>query len=139
AVQGGSGWIRAAARRLLVDGARSVYHAVPLPDSVRLAVSRAMLRRRGLRDPASHRPASAAGSGSTRAVGAAVVPAMVATPADRRRREAVREAIRRANESELDEFLASNTTISLPDPGGAPLVTVILVLYNQAPLTLACL
>jgi GT2 family glycosyltransferase len=52
--------------------------------------------------------------------------------------EELREQVRKSSEANLENFLASSEQIVLPAPE-TPQVTVILVLWNQAPLTLACL
>ena len=52
--------------------------------------------------------------------------------------EELREQVRTSSEASLQTFLASSEQIVLPAPD-APRVTVILVLWNQAALTLACL
>lgn len=52
--------------------------------------------------------------------------------------EELRELVRKSSEANLQTFFASSEQIILPTPD-SPRVTVILVLWNQAPLTLACL
>lgn len=52
--------------------------------------------------------------------------------------EELREQVRKSSEANLRTFLASDEQIILPCPE-KPVVTVIIVLWNQAPLTLACL
>jgi GT2 family glycosyltransferase len=52
--------------------------------------------------------------------------------------EELREQVRESSEASLQTFLASSEQIVLPAPD-SPRVTVIVVLWNQAALTLACL
>lgn len=52
--------------------------------------------------------------------------------------EELREQVRKSSEASLQTFLASSEQIVMPAPD-SPRVTVIVVLWNQAALTLACL
>jgi GT2 family glycosyltransferase len=115
---------RTAIRGEVVSAARRGYHALPLPDGLRDAI-RGVVRwsRAG-----SERKAREAEREAT------FLPRRI-EPAG----ESARERFRRDADQVLDDFLASDERIELPRPGEAPTVSVVLVLHNQAALTLACL
>lgn len=136
-------WLGRRARRAarMVRGkarsaARAAFRALPLPDRLRRAIRGLLARRRARRRADEDR---AARERRRRGIeGGILAGAPGGLAADLDGKEA-KEAFRRKADAELDRFLDGAATLRLPDPSDPPALSVLLVLHDQAALTLACL